>query len=264
MQLVLRHRDRLLAVGFWIAVVLAWQAAYALVGWRPWLFPAPSHIVEALGYLVTSSVNVTLFGALGASLVRLVLGFALAIALAVPIGFAMARSPLVDKIFGGVFLGVQTIPSVCWAPLAVLTFGLNEASILFVLVMGSAFGIAVSFRDGVRAVSPRYAQIGRMFGARRLALYRRVLFPASLPAFVSSLRQGFSFAWRSLLGAELVIMLKQKGLGYLLHEGREFADLGQVLAVMATMIVVGIAVDRLLFAPAERRIHGRFGLTAAS
>jgi NitT/TauT family transport system permease protein len=261
MHLVLRHRDRLAGIGFWIVLLAAWQIAYAIVGWRPWVFPAPSHVAESFVHLASSSMNVGLASALGVSLLRLAVGFAIAIAIAIPFGFAMAASSLVDRVFGGVFLGVQTLPSVCWAPLAVLTFGLGESGILFVLVMGSAFGIAVSFRDGVKAVSPRYAEIGRMFGARRLALYRRVLFPASLPAFVSSLRQGFSFAWRSLLGAELVIMLKQKGLGYLLHEGREFADLGQVLAVMGAMIVVGIVVDRLVFAPAERRIHARFGLS---
>jgi NitT/TauT family transport system permease protein len=253
-------RERLAPWAFWGLFLLAWQAAFVVVGWRPWLFPAPSHVLDALRQLLSPATHVGLPGAVAVSLLRLACGFALSVAVAVPFGFAMAQSRTVDRVLGGPFLGVQTLPSVCWAPLAVLTFGLGEAGILFVQVMGSSFAVAIAFRDGVKTVSPRFEDVGRMFGARGLRLWRHVLFPASLPAFVSSLRTGFSFAWRSLLGAELVIMVQRKGLGYLLHEGREFADLGQVLAVMGAMILVGMMVDRFAFAPLERRIHTRFGL----
>ncbi len=256
-------RDRLLPLAFWALFLLAWQAAFVVVGWRPWLFPAPSHVLDAIRQLFSPATHVGLPGALLVSLLRLATGFAVSIVIAVPFGFAMAQSKSVDRVLGGVSLGVQTLPSVCWAPLAVLTFGLGEAGILFVQVMGSSFAVAIAFRDGVKTVAPRFEDVGRMFGARGLQLYRHVLFPASLPAFVSSLRTGFSFAWRSLLGAELVIMVQRKGLGYLLHEGREFADLGQVLAVMGAMIALGMAVDRYAFAPLEKRIHARFGLARA-
>jgi NitT/TauT family transport system permease protein len=245
---------------FWILLIAAWQVAYRVVGWKPSVFPAPEHVAAAFGRLVSSSLHAGLASALAMSLLRLGAGFAIVSALAIPLGFAMARLRLLDRVFGGVFLGVQTLPSVCWAPLAVLTFGLTETGLLFVLVMGSAFGVAVSFRDGVRAVPPRYAEMGRMLGARRFDLYRRVLLPASLPALVASLRQGFAYAWRSLLGAEVVIALQDEGLGQLLQHGRARADVGEVVCIMILMVLIGIAVDRLLFAPAERRIHARFGL----
>lgn len=244
----------------WAALLAAWQVAWAIVRWPPAVFPAPSHVAQAFGALALAEAHAGFFAALATSLVRLAVGFVVAIALAAPLGFAMARVAVLDRMLGGLFLGLQTLPSVCWAPLAVLTFGLDERGILFVLVMGSAFGVAVSFRDGVRAISPRLVETGVMLGARRLTLYRKVIFPASLPAFVSSLRQGFSFAWRSLLGAELVVVLKRTGVGLLLHEARKDADVARVVALMVTMIAVGIVVDRLLFAPAERRIHARFGL----
>jgi NitT/TauT family transport system permease protein len=245
---------------FWAAFIVVWQIAYVIVQWKPWLFPAPTHIAESVRDMFADTAQVGLPGALFVSLVRLAAGFTTSVVIALPFGFAMAQSKTVDRVLGGVFLGVQTLPSVCWAPLAVLTFGLGETGILFVQVMGSMFAVAIAFRDGVKTVSPRFEDVGRMFGARGLSLYRRVLFPAALPAFTSSLRTGFSFAWRSLLGAELVIMLQRKGLGYLLHQGREFADLGQVLAVMGAMIIVGMTVDRFAFAPLEKRIHARFGL----
>jgi NitT/TauT family transport system permease protein len=251
---------RLAGPSFWLLFVAVWQLAYRVLRWEPTAFPAPEHVAGAFGRLVSSSLHVGLASALGMSLLRLGAGFAIVSALAIPLGFAMARVRLLDRVFGGAFLGVQTLPSVCWAPLAVLTFGLSEQGLLFVLVMGSAFGVAVSFRDGVRAVPPRYAEMGRMLGARRLDLYRRVLLPASLPALVASLRQGFAFAWRSLLGAEVVIALHDEGLGQLLQHGRARADVGEVVCIMIVMVTIGVAVDRLVFAPAERRVHARFGL----
>src|SRR5208282_4982998 len=108
----------------------------------------------------------------------------------------------INDFLGPAFLGLQTLPSVCWVPLAVLVFGLNEIGILFVLIMG----IAISMRDGLKNTSPVYRLAGMMLGARRWRLYRYVLLPAGLPALASSLRQGFTFAWRSLMGAELILV----------------------------------------------------------
>src|SRR5204862_1321305 len=120
--------------------------------------------------------------------------------------------------------------------------GMNEKGVLFVLVMGSVFGIAASMRDGLRIIPPVYRSAGQMLGARGWRLYRYVLLPASLPALASSLRQGFSFAWRSLRGAELIFAVQKHGLGFLLAAGREFGDVAQVVAVMAVMVALSIQV----------------------
>jgi NitT/TauT family transport system permease protein len=172
----------------------------------------------------------------------------------------MWRWKTVDEFFGPLFLGLQTLPSVCWVPLAIVWFGITEQAILYVLIMGSFFAIALSLRDGLRTIPPLYQRAGLMLGARGWRLYRYVLLPASLPALASSLRQGFSFAWRSLMGAEFIFVLKNHGLGFLLQTGRDFNDVAQVVAVMAIMVIAGIAADRLAFARLERRIHTRFGL----
>src|SRR5205814_7290035 len=187
------------------------------------------------------------------SLTRLVVGFALSIALGMLIGLAMWRWKSLDEFLGPLFLGFQTLPSVCWVPLAILTFGINERAILFVLVMGSFFAIAISLRDGLRTIPPVYRKAGLMLGASGWRLYRYVLLPASLPALASSLRQGFSFAWRSLLGAEILFLaVRWHGLGWVLEIGRSNSDVAQVVVVMIVMVIIGMTADRLGFGVLER------------
>jgi NitT/TauT family transport system permease protein len=248
-------------VGAWALILAGWQCAYWILGWKPWVFPAPSHVLQSLVTLLGARSHFALLTALAISAARLVTGFFLSTILGMLSGIALWRWRWLDTTFGGFFLGLQTLPSVCWVPLSVLVFGLNETGILFVLVMGSTFAMAIGFRDGLRTMPPIYEKAGLMMGARGWTLYWSVLFPASLPAFVTSLRQGFSFAWRSLMGAELIFMVKSQGMGYLLHQGREFSDIAQVVGIMAAMVVFGMLFDRAAFAPLERTVHSRFGLS---
>jgi NitT/TauT family transport system permease protein len=194
------------------------------------------------------------------SAVRLGVGFLLSIALGGALGLAMWRWKELDQFLGPLFLGLQTLPSVCWVPLGILVFGINESSVLFVLVMGSFFAIAIALRDGLKAIPPLYQRAGLMLGARGWKMYRYVLIPASMPAFASSLRQGFSFAWRSLLGAELILAVEHQGLGFLLSTGRENGDIAKVVAVMIMMVLIGMLADRLIFAKLQIAVHRRFGL----
>ena len=286
----LRNAGAVAAV--WLALLLSWEGAYRVVGWKPYVFPAPSHVVDAAAAMLGAT---TRFGedlhagwpwtmpgeavgggapareqprffqspmvvAVGVSVVRLVVGFAVAAALGLGLGLLMWRYRFVDALIGPLFLGLQTLPSVCWVPLAVLTLGINEKGILFVLVMGSFSAVAISLRDGLRNVPPLYRVAGLMLGARRYPLYRHVLLPSSMPALANTLRQGFAFAWRSLMGGELVLMVQRRGLGYLLNVGRDFADVAQVVAVMVAMVAIGMMVDRWVFAVIERKVRTRFGL----
>jgi NitT/TauT family transport system permease protein len=254
--------------------------------WKSYNFPAPSHIVDAMfdmlnirtgfgkpmhkGWPLLPSVHGEkplkpwydgpLVWAIGVSAERLAVGFVLSMAAGAILGMLMWRFAAVDQFIGPVFLGLQTLPSVCWVPLAVLTFGFNEKGILFVLVMGSFSAAALSLRDGLRTIPPLYPRAGLMLGARGWKLYRYVLLPASLPALAGSLRTGFSFAWRSLMGAELILFSERKGLGFLLETGRNFNDIKQVIAIMIIMVVIGMLADRWIFAILQKRIQARFGL----
>jgi NitT/TauT family transport system permease protein len=245
---------------FWLVLLGVWELSYRMLGWRPWIFPAPSHVLEALVVLVTRSTDFALPRALLVSVLRLFVGFTLSVVLGTLLGLAMWRSNALNDLLGGVCLGSQTLPSVYWVPLAVLTFGLSECGILFVLVMGSFFAVAIALRDGLKTIPPVYQKAGRMLGAKGWKLYRYVILPASFPAIASSLRQGFAFAWRSLLGAELIFMLRNEGVGFLLHQGREFGDIAQVICMMIVMVSVGMLFDRWVLAKLESRAHTRFGL----
>ena len=291
----------------WIAVLAAWETAYRVVGWRDYVFPAPSHVLDAALDLMNIHVgfgqptstpgwpkldgetvigriplsprlvpigwphwlrvaygyylSTDLLSATGVSGVRLVIGFVLSVVLGSFLGAAMWRLTWLDDFLGPLFLGLQTLPSVCWVPLAVILFGLQETGLMFVLVMGSFFSVAIAFRDGLRIIPPLYQRAGRMLGADGWRLYRYVLLPAALPALASSLRQGFGFAWRSLMGAEMILHADHNGLGWLLEIGRDNNSIAQVVAVMILMVMLGMAADRLAFARLERAVSHRFGLT---
>jgi NitT/TauT family transport system permease protein len=282
-------RAGLMRLGVWILILLVWESAYRLIKWDRTLFPAPTQVLDGAlellnirtgfgndfgpnwpkaqdgefgrtgdpvyrGRLITASLT---------SLTRLAVGFAISIMLGGILGAAMWRIRALDEFLGPLFLGFQTLPSVCWVPLSILVFGLRETGVLFVLVMGSFFAIALALRDGLRTIPPAYQNAGRMLGARGWKLYRYVLLPASLPAVAASLRQGFSFAWRSLMGAELLFAVQNHGLGFQLELARNNIDVAQVIAVMAVMVILGIAADRLVFARLERRVLVRFGLMAS-
>jgi NitT/TauT family transport system permease protein len=276
----------------WLLLLTIWEAAYRnpRTHWRQFIFPYPTQVIDStLGMLgmqtgfgealhpgwpapldaetdqpplVSRIIHSQLIGANVVSAVRLTVGFSISIVIGSILGTLMWRFEFLDEFLRPVFLGLQTLPSVCWVPLAVLVLGLNETGILFVLIMGSTFGIAISMRDGLRAIPPLYRRAGLMLGAHNWRLYRYVLFPASLPALASSLRQGFSFAWRSLMGAELILVADHQGLGFLLKTGEDSAQPAQVVSVMIVMVIIGMLADRFAFAPRERRVHTRFGLGA--
>ncbi len=288
----------LLVALVWVLIVAFWEGSYRIIEWKAYVFPAPSHILDSLLNLfgmktwfgdpvwlvdaaghsqafqrdpqwplhgqdlqVTGSIwNSQLLEAVGISLFRLLIGFSISLVLGLFIGLAMFRFKFIDALLGPVFLGLQTLPSVCWVPLAVLALGINETGILFVTVMGSFFSIAITLRDGLRLTPTIYRSAGLVFGAHGIKFYTQVMLPAGLPALASSLRSGFSFAWRSLMGGELIFVLKQEGVGHLLAVGREFGDVGQVVGVMFIMVLIGMAADRFIFAPLEKKVQSRFGL----
>jgi NitT/TauT family transport system permease protein len=279
-------------------VLATWEAAYRATafdrttnphGWKPWIFPAPSQVVDALFDLLNvqtgfgeplhkgwprpspgsrsqghSIIQSQLVEANIVSGVRLMIGFGISILLGGGLGLLMWRFKPLDDFFGPLFLGMQTLPSVCWVPMGIIAFGLSEEAIEFVCVMGSFFAIAISLRDGLRTIPPLYQRAGLMLGAGGWKLYRYVLIPAALPALASGLRQGFSFAWRSLMGAEFVFTVQRQGLGALLQNARANIEPAPVVGIMIIMVVIGMLADRLVFAQLERRISRRFGLTATT
>jgi NitT/TauT family transport system permease protein len=187
-------------------------------------------------------------------------GYVLAVAIGVPLGLMMARVSFFQVAIKPLVMGLQGLPSICWLPLALLWFGLSDAAILFVVVMGSVLAIAIAAEDGVRHISPILLQSAATLGIRGLRFYAGVLVPGAMPGIVTGLKLGWSFAWRALLAAELLFV--SGGLGQLLTTGRELLDVGQVMAVMLAIIAIGYAMDRLVFRTVELKVRRRWGLVA--
>jgi sulfonate transport system permease protein len=181
----------------------------------------------------------------------------------VVVGSAVAASKIVRSAFGSFITGLQTMPSVAWLPLAQLLFKRSEAAILFVVVLGAAPSIANGLLSGIDQIPPLYVRAGRVLGARGLTLYRRVVLPAALPGFVAGMKQGWAFAWRSLMAAELILIVAgHQSIGVLMDTARNLNDSAALMASMIVILVVGIVVDAVFFAGIERRIRRRRGLLA--
>ena len=228
----------LVAVGLVLAV---WELT-ALSGWKPrFLLPTPTtvlvHLYDVLRYRET-------WQAIATTLLRAVAGFALALAIGAVVGIAVARVSVLRRGIGSLVSALQTMPSVAWFPLALLLFGLDESAILFVVVLGAAPSIANGFADGIATIPPHLVRVGRVIGARGVHLYTDVLLPAAMPSVVASLRQAWAFAWRSLLAGELLTTIPGKvALGQQLAFAQDNSDVGDLLADMIVLLLIGIAVD---------------------
>ncbi|MBI2947507.1 MAG: ABC transporter permease [Verrucomicrobia bacterium] len=242
---------------FFVVVLAVWEFLIWKGIWSSLLMPSPLDIGK---YFFVSIQDKSLLDASYVTLKRLLIGYALGIGMGLPLGLLNARFKFCEDTIGLLALGLQTLPSVCWAPLALLWFGQTEASMLFIVVMGSVWSITLATDAGVRNVPPIYARAARTMGSRAFHTWLKVIFPASLPFVVSGMKQGWAFAWRSLMAAEIyVTILTGFGLGHLLHYGRELHAMDQVLAIMIVIILIGLLTDKILFSPIERFLHRRWG-----
>ncbi len=268
-------KQTLAAIAFFLVVVLLWEGgAVWLARVDPGasvLLPTPVDVGRYIGRSLTDGdpsgeisfraiADSTLVGAMVVTLRRLFIGYCLGILLGLPLGLIIARSKLCEMTLGVMALGLQTLPSVCWVPLALLWFGQTEASMLFVVIMGTLWSVLIATDNGVKTVPPIYVRAARTMGSKRLHTWIKVVLPASLPFIVSGMKQGWAFAWRSLMAAEIYItILTGFGLGNLLHYGRELHAMDQVIAIMLVIINIGLLTDKVLFSPWERFLHRRWG-----
>jgi NitT/TauT family transport system permease protein len=242
---------------FFGGLVLIWHILVKRGVWSPILLPDPSAVWD---YLVGAVKDGTLVQASIVTMRRLLIGYGIGIVLGIPLGLLTARFRFFSDTIGVLALGLQTLPSVCWVPLTLLWFGQTEAAMLFVVVMGSLWSMVIATDNGVRNVPPIYSRAARTMGARPIFTLVFVMLPASLPFIVSGMKQGWAFAWRSLMAAEIyVTILTGFGLGQLLDNGRSLSAMDQVIGIMIVIIVIGLAADKILFSPWERFLHRRWG-----
>lgn len=242
---------------FFAALFALWALCARAGLWSPLLFPSPG---EVLDYLWCSLADGTLASATLITLRRLFLGYLIGMLLGLPLGILCARSAAAQNTLGVLALGLQGLPSVCWVPMATLWFGQTEAAMLFVVAMGTIWAVILSTGHGIRHVPPIYGRAARSMGCGSWEALLFVTLPASAPFVVSGLKQGWAFAWRSLMSAEIFVpVLTGFGLGQLLHFGRELNSMDQVLGIMFLILTIGLLTDKLIFSPIEGAMHRRWG-----
>lgn len=267
LELPLRaHRERL--KGLWSSlwpklaavaiVLLVWQLV-VWAGFRPeYVLPGPLPVFQRLANDIAGS---DLPRAVAITLQRAAIGFGLALAIGTVLGLAIVRSKLLRTAVASLITGLQTMPSIAWFPLAILLFGLNETAIMFVVILGAAPSIANGLIYGVDHIPRILLRAGQVLGARGFARYRHVVLPAALPSFVGGLKQGWSFAWRSLMAGELLVIIAgQPSIGVRLQFAREFSDALGLLSTMLIILFIGIVVDLVFFGTLDRAIRRRWGL----
>ncbi len=244
-------------------LIVVWQVLFDAHVAKAYKLPSPASVIDKLQEEWRSG---DLQDAVWNSVRRGGLGFLASLAIGTPLGLLVGRVKPVRRAVGPILSGLQSLPSVAWVPAAILWFGLSDATIYFVVLLGAVPSIANGMISGLDQVPPLFLRVGRVLGARGLDSARYVLLPAALPGYVGGLRQGWAFSWRSLMAAELIARSPELGLGVgqLLDRSRLESDIAGVVAGVFTILAIGIAIELCLFAPLERRVLRRRGLLSAT
>jgi NitT/TauT family transport system permease protein len=242
-----------------LALVLAlavWQLVY-LSGFKSAILPGPATTLTDLWHQLHGAL---LWTAIGTTLRRAVIGFAIALVIGTVVGALVSRIRPLRAAVGSLITALQTLPSIVWVPFAIILFGANTTAILFVIVMTAAPAIANGLIAGADFLPPLLLRAGKTMGLRRVSLYRHVIMPATLPAYVNGLKQGWVFGWHGLIAAEIVvIILGQPSLGVLLSNDQDQADMAGAIAIILVILIIGIVVD-VLFNAVNGRIRNRWGV----
>ncbi|HEY7507806.1 MAG TPA: ABC transporter permease [Nitrososphaera sp.] len=243
------------AVLFIAAFIGVWQLVSNAGIWPSVLMPTPAKVAATISDLAADSLVV----GIGVTMLRLFAGFAIAVGIGGTLGLVMVKFPSFGKTQSSFAVGLLTFPSIAWVPFSILLIGFNDFGILFVVVMASVFSVMISTYSSIRNVPPIYIRAAKNMGASGFSLFRYVMIPAATPSLIIGIRQAWSFAWHALIGAEILITTLY-GLGHVLHVGREFNDMGQIIAVMIAIFAIGMLFDRLVFMKLEEKVRARWGL----
>ena len=242
-----------IAIGIFLWQCVVWSH------WKPdYLLPGPAAVFSQLWEYIQEG---RLQDAMLITFERAIKGYAVALVIGVVLGSLVARIKVLRVAFGSLITGIQTMPSIAWFPLAILLFQLSERAIMFVVVIGAAPSIANGLISGSDNIPPILLRAGHALGARGLTSYRHIVLPASLPYFIGGMKQGWAFAWRSLMAGELLVVIAgQESIGVLLQTNRNLSNAEGLLATMIAILVIGILVDSAVFGTIDRAIRRRWGL----
>jgi len=240
---------------FYLGLVVIWQVIFMTHIIPSQALPSPVQVGQLL---LKEAANGSLWYAIGTSMWRLVVGLIIAIVGGLILGIFMAKIETVNQTIGSLILGLQSIPSVAWVPLALLWFGPTDAGTIFVIVAGALFAISINTHSGIKNIPPTYIAAGRNMGASGFQLITNVMIPAALPFLITGFKQGWAYAWRGVIAAEIIFSIA--GLGFLLNLGKHDSDISQVTGILIIIMVIGILVDGFVFKKLEAKILARWGL----
>ena len=241
-------------------VVVVWLVLIAFrVVDHPTRLPSPSAV---WGEVREAWLQGTLLDYIWTSVSRGLLGFLFALVIGTPLGLLVARVKFVRAAIGPILSGLQSLPSVAWVPPAVVWLGLNNEMMYAVILLGAVPSIANGLVSGVDQVPPLFLRAGRTMGATGLRGTWHIVMPAALPGYLAGLKQGWAFSWRSLMAAEIIASSPDLGvgLGQLLENGRNASSMSMVFLAILLILIVGIAIDLLIFSPLERWVLRNRGL----
>ena len=246
---------KLLAV---VIVLFLWQIV-VWSGWKPeYVLPGPQTVFSDLKDVITTG---DFWDGVRLTLTRALTGFALAVLIGTVVGAAVSRFAPLRAAIGSLITGLQTMPSIMWFPLAILLFQISESAILFVVVIGAAPSVANGLISGIDYVPRTWLRVGQVLGMKGVAKYRHLILPASLPSFISGLKQGWAFSWRSLMAGELLVIVPGAlSIGVRMQQARDLSDSSLVICYIIVVLVIGILID-VLFNAADNALRKRWGLT---
>ncbi len=252
-------------IGFFVIIIALWELVYFLgvevLGiWKDYTVPSPLGVWDRCVKLFSfNNTGMSIYAAVGASLLRAFFGFLISMVIGAVLGFLISKFKYLQQNLKPIILGIQTLPSVCWVPFAILWFGLDQSAVIFVIVVGSAFSIAMAVDNGIQNVDPLYIRAAKTMGVSQRQLYFKVIIPAAQPMLIAGLKSGWSFAWRALMAAEM--MISMVGLGQILNSARSIeSDINKVMLIMIIIIIIGTIIDRVIFTNWENSVRKRYGL----
>lgn len=250
-------------VGLLVILAVWWLVTDVLKVYPSYVFPSPRAVWTEVSYGLwgTGPQDGKLLSAIAGSLRRVLTGYVIAVALGGIVGLIMGAWPPVRATLGSYLTGIQSVPSIAFVPFAILFLGLNEKAVLFVVILEGFIPVALAVSGALLNVPPALRIAGRTLGARGPALTWRVLLPAAVPNVLTGLRTAWSFAWRALVGGELLIA-GSTSLGEQLEVGRNTANVALVLATIIIIGVIGGLFD-LLLRTVEGRVRRDYGLEGA-
>ena len=242
-----------------VALLLIWDLLVFAKVKPAWVLPGPADVWDEL----TSQWSAYQVGqAVWDSVSRGIIGFAISVVVGTVLGLTIARIPVLRAAIQPILSGLQSLPSVAWVPIGIMWFGIDDATVYTVVLLGAIPSVAIGLIDGVDQIPTIYTRVGRNLGARGISAARYVLFPAVLPGYVSGLKQGWAFSWRSLMAAELIAVSPKlgPGVGQVMAEASDNNDMAMAFGALIVILIIGIGINAVFFAPIERRLLRSRGL----